>query len=77
MTATLGTRWLDRPETWLGMAAGVLLVADRTQHVGRIVALGGPDAPTDTSPTIELEDGRRIGGLECWWCKREERRCTE
>ena len=72
MTAATDTRWLYRPRTWLGMAVDVLLVADNTEHVGKIVEVGGDGAPTPSYPIIELEDGRRIGGIECWWTKREE-----
>jgi hypothetical protein len=59
------------PNACIGMDVDVLLVADRTEHTGRIVEVSSL-LGSDHYPTIELDDGRRIGGLECWWTKREK-----
>ena len=67
--------WMDHPETWVGMDVDVTLVADETRHAGRIVSVAsyysGGELLSPHYPTIELADGRRVGGLDCWWTKRE------
>ena len=68
--------WMDDPDAWVGMAVDIVLVTDESTHTGVIEAVTGLTV-NDTVvsrdyPHIRLDDGRMIGGLDCWWTKRDE-----
>lgn len=75
MGAAVRPEWMDRPETWVGMAVDLLLCADDARHGGTIVALEPLAIDGDLLcagvPVIRLDDGRTVRGYECWWTPTE------
>lgn len=67
--------WRNDPKRFIGLPLDVLLVDDKTRHAGKIVRLESIDVlgeTVDGYPVIRLDDGREVGGMECWWIPANE-----
>jgi hypothetical protein len=72
----VGDNWIDHPTTWPGMRVDVEICKDLSVHKGvvdRLETLTVDGEPfLNNYPIIRLDDGREIGGIECWWTKAED-----
>lgn len=68
------TNWLERwhtdPESFIGATLDVCPVGESKSYKGKIIRLEQVHVFGETYdgyPIIQLDNGRRIGGAECWW----------